>query len=80
VKSAVLLAGLGRGGFDHRARARPTADHTERALAALGAPVEFEPGLASVRAFEHEGFAAAVPGDVSSAAFLVAAAVLTGRP
>jgi 3-phosphoshikimate 1-carboxyvinyltransferase len=26
----------------------------------------------------HEGFAAAVPGDVSSAAFLVAAAVLTG--
>jgi 3-phosphoshikimate 1-carboxyvinyltransferase len=32
----------------------------------------------SVRAFQHEGFAGSVPGDVSSAAFLVAAGLLTG--
>jgi 3-phosphoshikimate 1-carboxyvinyltransferase len=78
VKSAVLLAGLSAEGSTTVREPAPTRDHTERALAALGAPVQFEPGLATVRAFEHEGFAAAVPGDVSSAAFLVAAAVLTG--
>jgi 3-phosphoshikimate 1-carboxyvinyltransferase len=78
VKSAVLLAGLAAEGSTTLREPVPTRDHTERALAALGAPVEFEPGMASVRAFVHEGFAAAVPGDVSSAAFLVAAAVLTG--
>ena len=78
VKSAVLLAGLAAEGSTTVREPAPTRDHTERALAALGAPVSFEPGLASVRAFEHEGFAAAVPGDVSSAAFLVGAAVLTG--
>jgi 3-phosphoshikimate 1-carboxyvinyltransferase len=78
VKSAVLLAGLVAEGSTTVLEPAPTRDHTERALAALGAPVAFEPGLASVRAFEHEGFAAAVPGDVSSAAFLVGAAVLTG--
>jgi 3-phosphoshikimate 1-carboxyvinyltransferase len=78
VKSAVLLAGLAAEGSTTLREPVPTRDHTERALAALGAPVEFEPGTASVRAFVHEGFAAAVPGDVSSAAFLVAAAVLTG--
>jgi 3-phosphoshikimate 1-carboxyvinyltransferase len=78
VKSAVLLAGLAAEGSTTLREPVPTRDHTERALAALGAPVEFEPGLATVRAFEHDGFAAAVPGDVSSAAFLVAAAVLTG--
>ena len=78
VKSAVLLAGLAAEGSTTVREPAPTRDHTERALAALGAPIAFEPGLASVRAFEHEGFAAAVPGDVSSAAFLVGAAVLTG--
>jgi 3-phosphoshikimate 1-carboxyvinyltransferase len=78
VKSAVLLAGLAAEGSTTVREHAPTRDHTERALAALGAPVAFEPGLASVRAFEHEAFAASVPGDVSSAAFLVGAAVLTG--
>ncbi|HEU5224969.1 MAG TPA: 3-phosphoshikimate 1-carboxyvinyltransferase [Actinomycetota bacterium] len=79
VKSAVLLAGLAAEGPTTVREPAPTRDHTERALAALGAPIVFEPGLAAIRAFEHGGFAATVPGDVSSAAFLAAAAVLTGR-
>ena len=78
VKSAVLLAGLAADGSTTVREPAPTRDHTERALAALGAPIAFEPGTATVRAFGHEGFVAAVPGDVSSAAFLVGAAVLTG--
>jgi 3-phosphoshikimate 1-carboxyvinyltransferase len=78
VKSAVLLAGLAAEGETTVVEPAPTRDHTERALAHLGAPVAFEPGRAAVRSFQHAGFSAQVPGDVSSAAFLVAAAVLTG--
>ena len=78
VKSAVLLAGLAADGETTVLEPAPTRDHTERALEYLGAPVAFEPGRATVRAFQHRGFAATVPGDASSAAFLVAGAVLTG--
>ena len=78
VKSAVLIAGLAASGETTVLEPAPTRDHTERALANLGAPIEFEPGRISVRAFQHGGFSASVPGDPSSAAFLVAAAVLTG--
>lgn len=78
VKGAVLLAGLAAEGRTTVVEPAPTRDHTERALAHLGAPVEAEPGRVSVRAFRHDGFAASVPGDVSSAAFLVAAALITG--
>jgi len=78
VKSAVLLAGLAAEGETTVFEPAPTRDHTERVLAHLGAPVEAEPGRASVTAFQHDGFAGRVPGDVSSAAFLVGAALVTG--
>ena len=78
VKSAVLLAALAAHGETTVLEPAPTRDHTERALAHLGAPVRAEPGRVSVRAFQHDGFAGSVPGDVSSAAFLVAAGLLTG--
>jgi 3-phosphoshikimate 1-carboxyvinyltransferase len=79
VKGAVLLAGLAADGETTVREAAPTRDHTERALAHLGAPVTFEPGAVTVRGFQHGGFSASVPGDVSSAAFLMAAAIITGR-
>ncbi len=79
VKSAVLLAGLAAAGETSVQEPAPTRDHTERALGHLGAPVAVQGGRVSVRAFQHEGFSASVPGDVSSAAFLVAAAAVTGR-
>jgi 3-phosphoshikimate 1-carboxyvinyltransferase len=79
VKGAVLLAGLEAEGTTTVIETSPTRDHTERALAHLGAPVRFARlGEVSVSAYRHEGFSASVPGDVSSAAFLVAAAGLTG--
>lgn len=78
VKSAILLAGLSAAGRTTVVEPAPTRDHTERALRALGAPVESSGGVVSVEAFQHGGFEAAVPGDPSSAAFLVAAAALTG--
>ena len=79
VKSAVLLAGLDADGVTTVVEPAPTRDHTERAIRALGGPVVLE-GSAdrALTRFQHEGFDGAVPGDPSSAAFLVAAAALTG--
>ena len=61
VKSAVLLAGLDAEGRTVVREAAPTRDHTERALLALGAPIETGDGVA-VRRFQHAGFSARVPG------------------
>jgi 3-phosphoshikimate 1-carboxyvinyltransferase len=78
VKTSILLAGLSAAGDTEVLEDVPTRDHTERALAALGAPVEARPGRARVSAFQHGGFTARVPGDVSSAAFVLGAAAVTG--
>ena len=78
VKGAVLLAGVAAEGSTTVQETAVTRDHTERALTALGAPVEASDGNVTVTAFQHGDFEASVPGDVSSAAFLVAAAALTG--
>lgn len=78
VKGAILFAGLGAEGTTVVTEPAPTRDHTERAFAALGLPVSVEGSSITVRGgSEHLAFAAAVPGDPSSAAFLVAAAALS---
>ena len=78
VKSAVLFAGLAADGTTAVTEPMATRDHTERAFEALGAPVRWGGTTVSVSRFQHEGFSATTPGDVSSAAFLIAAAALTG--
>jgi 3-phosphoshikimate 1-carboxyvinyltransferase len=80
IKSAVLFAGIDADGITTARELVRTRDHTERALQALGAPVQRDDLSVSVRRFQHEGFTARVPGDPSSAAFLVAAAAITGSP
>jgi len=77
VKGAVLFAGIDADGETTVREAAATRDHTERALAALGAPIEAVERSVRVRRFRHPGFAATVPGDVSAAAFLVVAAALS---
>lgn len=78
VKTAILLAGLDAQGTTTVVEPAATRDHTERAIRALGGPILVEAGRITVSPFQHEGFAGRVPGDASSAAFLVAAAALTG--
>jgi len=78
VKGAILFAGLAADGTTVVRESAPTRDHTERALEALGAPVEREHGEVRIRRFQHGGFEGRVPGDPSSAAFVIAAAALTG--
>jgi len=77
VKSAVLLAGLYAEGETVVHEPRPTRDYTERMLAEFGWPVAHAPGRVRL-AGGHRLRAAdvPVPGDFSSAAFLIVAATL----
>lgn len=79
VKSALLLAGLRAEGVTTVAEPSRSRDHTERMLRAFGAAVEVEGPRVSVRggAVRLTGQAVAVPGDISSAAFFLAAAAAT---
>ncbi len=77
VKSCVLLAGLGAGGPTTVVEPAPSRDHTERMLVAAGvglvragAALTVQPA-ASVDAVDWR-----IPGDPSSAAFVIAAALL----
>ena len=85
VKSAVLLAGLDTPGTTTVIEPQPTRDHTERMLRHFGATVGAEPidgGGKRITLEGHPELAAApitVPGDPSSAAFpLIAALIVPG--
>jgi 3-phosphoshikimate 1-carboxyvinyltransferase len=77
VKSCVLLAGLLAEGRTTVIEPAPSRDHTERMLRAAGVDVQVDGARVGVlRQDELELETVHVPGDPSSAAFLVAAAVL----
>ena len=78
IKSSLLLAGVvGKVSVDLREPAGRSRDHTERMLRAFGYAVEERDGWIEFRpAGRVEPFDLQVPGDPSSAAFLVGAAVL----
>lgn len=82
VKSAVLLAGLYADGTTRVTEPGPTRDHTERMLRHMGAPIGAAGGVIELaaggwdRRLATDGFS--VPGDPSSAAFMVAAALVAG--
>jgi 3-phosphoshikimate 1-carboxyvinyltransferase len=77
VKTAVLLAGLQAEGATTVREPAPSRDHTERMLPAFGVPVE-RVGLAATvhGGTTLRGAEITVPGDISSAAFLVVAALV----
>jgi 3-phosphoshikimate 1-carboxyvinyltransferase len=82
VKSAVLLAGLNAASPTTVLERRPTRDHTERMLPLFGADVSIEDG--EIGRAVHlrpgaklRGAVVRVPGDPSSAAFPLAAALIT---
>lgn len=75
VKSAVLLAGLQARGQTTVAEPGPSRDHTERALTAFGAEVTVRDRRVSLVGGQRlTARTLTVPGDVSSAAFSLAAA------
>jgi 3-phosphoshikimate 1-carboxyvinyltransferase len=79
VKSCLLLAGMYAKGLTIIREPGPARDHTERMLGAMGAPIRvlgrtihIERPSAPLKALEI-----VVPGDISSAAFLMVAASIT---
>lgn len=77
VKSCVLLAGLYADGATTVVEPRVTRDHTERMLAAAGLTVEREGLEVRLRpAARLEPLRGSVPGDFSSAAYLLVAGAL----
>ncbi|HWA63231.1 MAG TPA: 3-phosphoshikimate 1-carboxyvinyltransferase [Caulobacteraceae bacterium] len=82
VKSAVLLAGLGAAGETEVIEPEATRDHTERMLRAFGATVDVEDRddgrhIRLVGGQALRGCSIEVPGDPSSAAFPLVAAIVT---
>jgi 3-phosphoshikimate 1-carboxyvinyltransferase len=77
VKTAILLAGLQADGVTTVNEPDPSRDHTERLLPAFGAALEVSGTAVSVRRQDElRAFSMDAPGDVSSAAFLVVAALV----
>ena len=88
VKSAVLLAGVLARVRVEVSEPALSRDHTERLLAEMGVPLAFDPARtgAGEVSFDPsgwdgrlEGLHMTVPGDPSSAAFLIGASLLGGR-
>lgn len=83
VKSAVLLAGLNVAGITTVIEPVMTRDHTEKMLAGFGAALEIETDADGVRHIRLQGQGRlvgqtiSVPGDPSSAAFPLVAALIT---
>jgi 3-phosphoshikimate 1-carboxyvinyltransferase len=82
VKTALVLAGLYADGRTCVREPGPSRDHSERLLAAMGAPIRTRRGEVTVDPSGWNGELAidaiAVPGDPSSSAFLLAAALVVG--
>ncbi len=78
VKTALLLAGLYADGLTIVTEPGPARDHTERMLTSMGAPIERKgPHITSERPTAPlSPLDITVPGDFSSAAFLLAAGLL----
>ena len=77
VKSCVLIAGMLADGSTTVVEPAPSRDHTERMLSHARVPFERENGRLTVtQVDELELQELVVPGDPSSAAFVVAAATL----
>ena len=81
IKSAILLAGLNADGVTAVTEPEPSRDHTERMLRAFGAEVGVLPAGTGWRVSltggqALTGTAVSVPGDPSSAAFPLAAALI----
>jgi 3-phosphoshikimate 1-carboxyvinyltransferase len=78
VKTALTLAALQADGVTEITEPTPSRDHTERLLTALGAPIEvLDRTRLRVSAGAVPAFDLTVPGDPSSAAFFVVAALIT---
>jgi 3-phosphoshikimate 1-carboxyvinyltransferase len=79
VKTALLLAGLRASGRTSIQEPTPSRDHTERLLRYMDVPIDVSGNRLIVKSTNIQNAPVQIPGDISSAAFLlVAAAILPG--
>jgi 3-phosphoshikimate 1-carboxyvinyltransferase len=76
VKSAILLAGLYADGPTVIHEPGPARDHTERMLAAMGANIQYQISNIKLQSSKLSSLDIVVAGDISSAAYFIAAACL----
>ncbi len=77
VKSSLLLAGLYARGKTCVTEPKRTRDHTERMLSHFGVPLKVSENCVSIdSAEEFSGTELEIPSDISSAAFLIVAALI----
>lgn len=78
VKSAIILAGLFAKGETRIYNAQATRDHSEKILAHMGADIQNLGDTLLIKPLDHDlrPLALTIPGDMSSAAFLLVAGVL----
>jgi len=80
VKSCLLFAGLRAGGDSLLAGKTHSRDHTERMLSSLGVHLTTDAeGIRLRPPGELPSFEVDVPGDISSAAFFIAASLISGK-
>jgi len=78
IKSAVLLAGLGADGPVTVTEPAPSRDHSERMLRRFGARLETGERTVTLTPGPLRATSVVVPGDISSAAFLLVAGAIVG--
>ena len=76
IKSCLLLAGLQAEGTTTISEPFRSRDHSERMLKYLGVPLKIKGTTVSINKTKFQGKEFSVPGDISSAAFFIAAAVI----
>ena len=79
VKTALLVAGLGAGGPTILHETGPSRDHTERILAQMGIEIDVQPRVVHLTPPSQplSPLRMTIPGDFSSAAFLIVATLFT---
>ncbi|MBR2442376.1 MAG: 3-phosphoshikimate 1-carboxyvinyltransferase [Clostridia bacterium] len=79
VKSALLLAGISADGETVVSEPVKSRDHTERMLYAMGADIQEEGRLVTVKKSVLHAIDVCVPSDISSAAYFMALGALKGK-
>ncbi len=77
VKTALIFAGVGSNESSSIAYNKATRDHTEKIMESLGFDISVKSKISIRKSNVNIGMDVSIPGDLSSAAFIIAAAILT---
>tara|TARA_Y100001970_G_C14179643_1_gene829090 strand:- start:325 stop:1587 length:1263 start_codon:yes stop_codon:yes gene_type:complete len=76
VKTSLIFAGLGSSEISYISYNKATRDHTEKIMNSIGFDIAIKNKISVRKSNVKIGFNVRIPGDLSSAAFIIAAAIL----